>query len=99
MANHRSPLRPVVSFAFAVLLAVLFSLVIVGTAAAATLTGRVVSIADGETLTLLDGDKRQHIVRLDGIDAPEKAQPFGNVSKRHLSDLAFGRAALPPLRT
>ena len=30
-------------------------------------------------------------VRLAGIDAPEKAQPFGSVSKNHLSDRVFGR--------
>lgn len=61
---------------------------------ASILRGRVVSIADGDTLTILDAEKRQHIIRLSGIDAPEKAQPFGNVSKRNLSGLAFGRDAV-----
>jgi endonuclease YncB( thermonuclease family) len=63
-------------------------------ASAGTISGRVVSIADGDTITILDGDTRQQVIRLQGIDAPEKAQPFGNVSKRHLSDLAFDREAL-----
>lgn len=40
---------------------------------------------------MLDGDKRQHKVRLAGIDAPEKGQPFGQRSKGSLSDLVFGR--------
>ena len=63
-------------------------------AATHTIEGRIVGITDGDTVTLLDNDRRQHKVRLDGIDAPEKAQPFGNASKRHLSDLAFNRDAV-----
>lgn len=58
-------------------------------AGAAELTGRVVSIADGDTITVLDADHAQHIVRLAGIDAPEKRQAFGNVSRQHLAGLVF----------
>jgi endonuclease YncB( thermonuclease family) len=43
--------------------------------------GRVVSVADGDTITVLDRDKHQHEIRLNGIDAPEKEQPFGNRSR------------------
>mgnify|MGYP000088299593 CR=1 FL=1 len=60
---------------------------------AETLTGRVVGIADGDTLTLLDATKTQHKIRLAGIDSPEKGQPFGQVCKKSLSDLAYDRAA------
>lgn len=52
-------------------------------------SGLVVSIADGDTVTVLDGANQQHKVRLSGIDAPEKAQPFGNVSRQHLAQLVF----------
>jgi endonuclease YncB( thermonuclease family) len=62
--------------------------------AAETLIGRVVGIADGDTLTVLDSLNQQHKVRLNGIDAPEKAQPFGNVSKQNLSRLAFNRVVV-----
>jgi endonuclease YncB( thermonuclease family) len=44
--------------------------------------------------SLLDADRRQHKIRLDGIDAPERGQPFGGASKRNLSDLALNQDAL-----
>lgn len=40
---------------------------------------------------MLDAGKTPHRIRLSGIDAPEKAQPFGQRSKEHLSDLVFGK--------
>jgi endonuclease YncB( thermonuclease family) len=61
------------------------------TAHAETITGRVVGVADGDTITVLDGDKVQHKIRLAGIDAPEKKQAFGQRSKESLSDLAFDK--------
>ena len=36
---------------------------------AETLTGRVVGIADGDTMTVLDTSNQQHQIRLNGIDA------------------------------
>ena len=48
--------------------------------------GKVVSIADGDTVTVLDTEKVQHKIRLQGIDAPEKAQAFGAKSKERLSE-------------
>jgi len=61
------------------------------TANAETITGLVVSVADGDTITVLDADKVQHKIRLAGIDAPEKMQAFGNRSKESLSALAFDK--------
>ena len=55
------------------------------------LTGKVVSIADGDTFTVLDVNNKQRKIRLHGIDAPEKKQPFGNLSKKRLSELVFGK--------
>ena len=65
--------------------------VLTATANAGTLTGRVVGVSDGDTLTLLDATNTQHKIRLSGIDSPEKGQPFGQVCKKSLSDLAYDR--------
>lgn len=54
-------------------------------------SGRVIRVADGDTLTVLDAQLVQHKVRLQGIDAPEKAQPFGQRSKAMLASHVFGR--------
>jgi len=43
-----------------------------GTASAAVLTGHVVGVTDGDTITVLDASKTQHKIRVAGIDAPEK---------------------------
>jgi endonuclease YncB( thermonuclease family) len=61
------------------------------TAYAETVIGRVVGVADGDTITVLDADKVQHKIRLAGIDAPEKKQAFGNRSKESLSDMVFDK--------
>ena len=61
---------------------------------AETLTGKVVAVSDGDTVTVLDADRNQHKIRLMGIDAPEKAQAYGQKSKQHLSGLVFGREVL-----
>ena len=56
-----------------------------------TLAGRIVGVSDGDTLTLLDDAKSQHKIRLGGIDAPEKKQPFGQRSKETLSDFVYDK--------
>jgi endonuclease YncB( thermonuclease family) len=58
-----------------------------------TISGLVVGVSDGDTITLLDAQRMQHKVRLSGIDAPEKQQAFGNRSKQSLTDLAYRKHA------
>lgn len=58
--------------------------------AAADFTGKVVAVADGDTITVLR-DRVQVKVRLVEIDAPEKAQAFGNRSKQALTALVHGQ--------
>jgi endonuclease YncB( thermonuclease family) len=66
-------------------------LIAVFTASAAMLSGKVVGVSDGDTITVLDATNSQRKIRLAGIDAPEKSQPFGQKSKEHLSDSVFGK--------
>lgn len=62
---------------------------------AATLLCLVVGISDGDTLTArCPTDDTAHPyqqvkVRIAAIDAPEKAQPFGQRSRQNLADLCF----------
>ena len=58
---------------------------------AGTIQGKVVGVADGDTLTVLDDNKAQHKIRLQGIDAPEKAQEFGQKSKQSLHQLVHSK--------
>jgi endonuclease YncB( thermonuclease family) len=52
--------------------------------------GRVVKIADGDILTVLEAKFQQHKIRLGGIDAPEREQPFGAHSQQHLGAAVVG---------
>jgi len=58
---------------------------------AADLSGRVISISNSDTITLLPFDTQQVKIRLAEIDAPESGQPYGNKSKQVLSGLIFGK--------
>lgn len=66
-------------------------LIFSNTSIADTLYGRVVGISDGDTVTVLDASNTQWKIRLMGIDAPEKKQPFGNKSKDNLASLVFNK--------
>jgi endonuclease YncB( thermonuclease family) len=61
---------------------------------AETLTGKVIHVADGDTITILDSSHQQLKIRLSGIDAPEKAQAYGQRSKEHLSGLVQGQQVI-----
>ena len=60
---------------------------------AGTLTGLVVGITDGDTLTLLV-DRQQYKIRIAGIDAPERHQAWGDKSKLNISRLSFNQPAV-----
>ena len=73
------------------LAAVVLLAVFVCDSIAATLAGRVVGVSDGDTVTVLTAENRQFKIRLSGIDAPEKKQPFGAHAKATLARQLFGQ--------
>lgn len=72
----------------------LLLLLVAAAAHAASITGKVVGVTDGDTITVLveTADKKESVkVRLWGIDAPETKQAFGQRAKQELSSLVFGK--------
>ena len=55
------------------------------------ISGKVIGIQDGDSITLLTDTKTEIKVRLEGIDCPEKKQDFGTVAKQYTSDLVFSQ--------
>lgn len=56
-----------------------------------TVSGKVISIIDGDTYDALIQGNRTIRVRMEGIDAPEKGMPFYQKSKKYLAGLCFGK--------
>lgn len=54
-------------------------------------SGRVVSVADGDTLDVVTTDNRRVRIRLEGIDTPERGEPFSNVARNFTRQLAFDK--------
>lgn len=57
----------------------------------AEITGKVIKISDGDTITIIDSNNRKYKIRLDKIDAPELKQCFGINAKNHLVSLIAGK--------
>lgn len=62
-------------------------ILLIGHYASADFVGKVVAVTDGDTIKVLDEHNLQYKVRLAGIDAPEKNQPFGEASRKHLASI------------
>jgi endonuclease YncB( thermonuclease family) len=73
------------------LVVMLLGLLVCNANATNILQGLVVGVSDGDSLTLLDAEKRQHKIRLQGIDAPEMKQAYGQKSKESLSKLVYNK--------
>lgn len=56
------------------------------------LEGESIAVQDGDSFILRTGDGRKLRIRIEGIDAPEKGQPFADVSRRHLAGLLRARS-------
>lgn len=62
-------------------------------AGAAVISGRIVAVNDGDTLTIESEAHSQSSVRLLAADAPARAQDFGERATANLSAMAFHRLA------
>lgn len=70
----------------------LLALCLVFQVQADTLLGKVINVADGDTINFLADTNTQRKIRLAGIDAPEKRQAFCNVYKQSLADIVAGQS-------
>jgi endonuclease YncB( thermonuclease family) len=69
----------------------LIGILVLSQANAETIIGKAIGVTDGDTIEILEQGNHVRRIRLSGIDAPEKGQPFGQRSKQSLSDLVFGK--------
>ena len=60
---------------------------------------KVVGVHDGDTITGLEEDQKQFKIRLDAIDAPELGMPFGQASRKALSEKVFGKMVVVIVKT
>lgn len=56
-----------------------------------SIRGRVVSVEDGDTCTVLDEAGRRHRVNLYGVDAPEQGQPYWGPARDSLRQKIYGK--------
>lgn len=82
-------LRETMTATFRVVAALVALIITTAAGATDTIQCEVVGVADGDTLTCLTAERKQIKVRLAQIDAPESGQPYGQASKKALSDLVF----------
>lgn len=73
--------------------------VLVASLSADTITGRVVKVLDGDTVEILDSSNNPHRIRFAQIDAPEKSQDFGQISKQSLASMCAGKNANAEVET
>jgi len=73
------------------LLTLLATAMLAAPACAATLEARVVAIGTGSALAVLGPDEKLRRVKLIGVDAPEKTQPYGEDARKLLGEWLTGR--------
>jgi endonuclease YncB( thermonuclease family) len=67
-------------------------------AEAASFSGKLVKVLDGDTVEVLHDGKAERI-RLAQIDAPEKNQPFGQAAKRYVLERAVQKVVIVDVET
>jgi endonuclease YncB( thermonuclease family) len=74
---------------YPIILIALLLLTSCGRVPAKIITGKVIKVHDGDTITVLEG-RAQHKIRLDGIDCPELGQAYGRRAREFTSTLVYG---------
>lgn len=64
-----------------------------GTLSTKQFSGKVVAVADGDTISVIHNNKEEQ-VRLNGIDCPEKDQPFGDRAAQFTMRLVLGKEVI-----
>ena len=84
MADYRIDLKVVRVFCL---------FLIIQSVQAASFSGKVLTVIDGDTIIVMGGDEEKAKIRLAGIDAPESEQSMGEESKKALSAMVSGKQA------
>ena len=82
----KSPLRIIVA-----LLAIIFLHCLPAFTFAQPITGKVISVADGDTITILVSARNSVKVRLAAVDCPESGQAYGKQAKKFTSRMVYGK--------
>lgn len=53
--------------------------------------GKVITVTDGDNISVESKDKNVYSIRLQGIDAPEEKQNYGKKARKSLSNLILGK--------
>jgi endonuclease YncB( thermonuclease family) len=86
LSSSESPNNAIIYQMKQVLMTICLTLIPLSTWAE-TLQGKVVKITDGDTVTIIDDSGKKHRIRLAGIDAPERDQPYGDASTQGMVEL------------
>jgi len=73
---------------------IVFALLLFGFSYSATFNAKVIGVTDGDTIVVLNEDKQQIKIRLEGIDCPESRQDFGQKAKQATAELCFGKEVI-----
>ena len=60
---------------------------------AEVISGKVVRVSNGDTLTIEDAAGKRHRIRLADVDAPERRQEFGEQARNSLIELCLNKPA------
>ncbi len=69
----------------------IISFLLITTCVFGQLKGRIIGVSDGDSVSLLDENNQVFKIRLHGIDAPEKKQDYGSVSKNFIGDMIYDK--------